>query len=152
MQNTNATIILNSIIKEAGLFLKDDMSLKIIKMETFDNIIQNIEYSSLITLKGSIDITVLISIDEKLFNILFNKFFKNGVIDDDKDELVDALSDEILNTIVGLSIKNFPSKFKELNLGIPFKLEKENMSNYNLLKSFTINTLSGSLSCSIFKN
>lgn len=138
--------ILDCIIDEAKIFLNNNMSLNIVEIKaTKNNTLDT--HISLIDLTGNEKFRVIISIEDRLFEILFHKFFKDGVEDSEKDELIDALPDEIINIIVGLAIRHFPLKYEDLVLGIPIKSSKENISN-----GIEIITSEGSLICTIMND
>ena len=147
-------VILNSVVKESALFLKDDMLLELVEIKSIQNTILD-NHIGLIEFVGSKKFTVIISIEENLFEVLFNKFFKDGVEDDEKVELVDALPDEIINTVTGLAIRNFPLNCDDLVLGTPLKVKKENILKIidkNVSQYLEIITKEGSFICIVIEN
>ncbi len=147
-------IILNSIVKEANIFLSNDMSLEVLDIKFIEAKLDS--FTSCIELKNKhVNYCILLSVENTLLEKILYKFFKFGIEDDEKDELLDALPDEITNTIVGLAIKNFPSQFQDLELGIAYKITKDKMINIDQqtnFKSVKINTISGSLQYCVMKN
>ncbi|MCK5110955.1 MAG: hypothetical protein KAQ94_05490 [Arcobacteraceae bacterium] len=144
-------VILNSVVKESALFLKDDMMLDLIEIKSIQNSILD-NHIGLIEFVGSERFIVIISIEDNLFEVLFNEFFKDGVEDDEKLELVNALPDEIINTVTGLAIRNFPLNCDDLVLGTPLKVEKESifkLLSENISQSLKIVTGAGSLICTV---
>ncbi len=146
-------IILDSITKESEQFLENDMGLTLVETKQIsDNGLDT--HLSLIDLMGDEKYTVLISMDDKLFEVLFNNFFEDDVEDDERDELVDALPLEIANTVTGLAIRNFPLNVDALELGVPFNLEKESIFkvlNEKISKSLKIVTSEGSFICTVIR-
>jgi len=130
--------ILDCIKKEAVNLFINDMSLNIENIENIENHISKNHFSSIELNNNNINLIIDLDIDDDLFKILFKKIFKNDVIEEDKKELIDALPNEIINIIVGLSIRNFPNKYKNLTLSLPLKVEdKKIFKNINTqLSSF----------------
>ena len=143
--------VFNSIVDESENFLKNHMLFEIIEMQiTKDNNLY--DYICVVDFDGFKKIRVIISFEDRLFKSVFDSFFKSGVDASELDELVDGLSDEVLNIIVGLAMKNFPKKHEELILGEPFKLEKEKILeilSLNMYKNVKIITNKGNFSCSV---
>lgn len=150
MEN-DLNVILNSIAKESALFLKNDMLLDVLEIKSIKNILLD-NHIGLIELTGSEKYVVIISIENGLFDVIFNKFFKDGVEENEKIELVDALPDEIINTVTGLAIRNFSLNYNEIELGIPLKMDKDSilkMLSKNIYQNLKIVTNKGSLICTV---
>jgi hypothetical protein len=148
---TDLSIILNSVVKESALFFKDDMNIDILEIKTENNINLD-DHFGVIKFEGSKEYIVIISMDNKIFEVLFNKFFQDGVTDDEKEELIDALPDEIINTVAGLAIRNFPLNCDDLELSVPIKMEKEQileLSNKNKFQNYKIITSDGDFICTV---
>ena len=146
-------IILSSIIEESEIFLENDMGLDLTGTKEIDEIILT-NHFSLVDLTCDEKYTVVVSMEDNLFEALFNKFFEDGVSEDEKDELIEALPAEIANTVTGLAIKHFPLKIDKLELSVPFSLEKDEivkMTNQKISKSMKINTKDGSFICIVSK-
>ena len=145
----NMNLILNSIIKESGIFLNNDMQLNIVEKRVINNNLYS--YSSIIDLSDdNMKYLVILSIEDKLLEELLNKFFKDGVEANEKDELLNDLVNETINTVVGLAMRNFSSEFENLELGLPLKLSKEDalkLLNKNISESLEIVTDKGSFIC-----
>ena len=145
----NIKQLLGCIKQEIEDFFKNDMSIDILKIQDISDYQCDNHFTSIMLSKNS-DIFISFSIDNKLFDKLFNKFFTQEVSKDEKSELIDALPDEIINTIVGLSIRNFPKEYNELELGIPLNLNKEQILktlNQTTYYGYEIITNYGSLIC-----
>ena len=142
--------ILDNIVKSTALFLSNDMCIDILKIKRIEEIPYS-PHNSLITLTNDSKMTVMINIDNSLFKFLFKKFFTK-VQEDEKIALIAALSDEIINIVVGLSIKNFSSKYANCELGLPFKVSvqkrKEMIKKYPS-QSMCIVTGAGNFICTI---
>lgn len=142
--------ILEAIITEARIYLEDHEGLNLIETKTWreNPLIQRI---ALIDFEGVIKITILICIEEQLFQVIFNHYFES-VSPNEIEELEDALPDEIINMIVGLSIRNFPKELDSLKLSVPYKLSSENLKPIFLFgkhKTKTLTTEYGNISFSI---
>ncbi len=143
--------ILEAIINEAKIFLEYNEELTLLETQNWK--VNPLEQRiALIDFDGMIKITILLCIEERLFHVLFNHYFDETIPDDELEELQEALPDEIINTIVGLSIRNFPRELDDLKLGVPYKLSLDQLkpiflSNKHLTK--TITTEYGNISLSI---
>jgi len=142
--------ILDNIVKSTALFLSNDMCVDILEIKRIEEI-QYSQHNSLITLTNDSKMTVMINIDDSLFKYLFKKFFTK-VQEDEKIALIAALSDEIINIVVGLSIKNFPSKYANSELGLPFKVsvqKRKEIIKKHPSQSMRIVTRAGDFICTI---
>ena len=151
METEDIQNIIKSISTESKNFFINDMQLEIISQCDIPTCLPT-DHFTFIKLSSDLSFVVCFDIDEKLFNVLFDKFFVDGVEDDEKDELVDALPDEIINIVVGLAIRAFPVDYNESELGLPMKLDKNQITE--LYKSGTpyshqITTNKGKLTFSI---
>jgi len=143
--------IVNCIKNQALYFFKNDIKLEIIDIQDIQNNSFSGHFSS-IELIDNIKLIINLNIEDQLFDKLFNEFFKDTISDADRKELVDALPDEIINIIVGLSINSFPKQYRELVLGLPMKLNKnqiKKMFHIDNYKSCKITTEDGSLFCTV---
>ena len=143
--------IIDCIKKESLNFFQNDMKLDIVEVKPIQDYLSIGHFSS-IELSSNINLIISLDIEDKLFYILFDKFFKDGVEDSEKDELVNALPDEIINIIVGLSISSFPKEYREMTLGLPLELKKEEIQNIldtNVSQSCKLTTPDGSLICTV---
>lgn len=142
------------IATESKHFLAETMNLELLNMQEIDTP-PLMPHVALIDLASIKKFTVLIAIEDTLFNVLFDLYFPDGVPADEKEELDDALPNEIINTIVGLSIKDFPSECVNVELSVPYKLSKEVISTLlrkSIFKSLEIVTSQGSFYCTILIN
>jgi len=147
----NINKIMNSINNELKIFLTNDMSLNILKIKNIPEYIPK-EHFATIKLSRDISLVISLNIDNSLFEVLFNNFFEGHILEDDKEELIAALPDEIINIVVGLAIKGFPKKYRDLELGLPLKLQQNQILeilNKNTSLSYKIVTNSGNLVYSI---
>ncbi|MEA1913958.1 MAG: hypothetical protein U9N30_01445 [Campylobacterota bacterium] len=139
---------LDAIVQETNIFLKEDMLLDIVEVSLETNSALR-SHCSFIELEGVGKVIVAIAIQDSLFDILFNTFFKDGVSVDEKDELIEALPHEIINTVVGLAIRRFPKEYAGLELGIPVGVD-ENIDFENIHSAeATIKTSVGDFVCKV---
>ncbi|MEA1919088.1 MAG: hypothetical protein U9N52_04560 [Campylobacterota bacterium] len=139
------------IERESKHFLTESMNLELLNSQEIAAPPLT-PHIALIDLANSKKFTILIAIKESLFKALFDCFFPDGVPRDEQAELDDALPDEIINTIVGLSIQCFPSEYADLELSIPYKLREDvisRMLQQSIFKSLEIVTCKGSFYCVI---
>ncbi len=152
MQNS-ARKLLKCISNQSEIFLKDDMTVDIIESHPIDTAILE-THLACIDLTNKHTYTIIISIENTLFTTLFEIFFSEGVDSSEKKELEDALPEEIVNTVVGLAIKDFPEECAHLELGIPYQLTQKELSTLRdktRNQNFQILTCKGNFYCSIFK-
>jgi len=148
----NLNIIVNSIIKEGKLFFINDMNIELIDIVSVENVTLS-NHIGLIELSGKQKVVVAVSIDDNLFSTLFDKFFSVDLDNDEKIELENEFANEILNTIVGLSMRHFSSNSINLVLQPPLDIKKEELSKMlhgNRQKNIRISTVSGNLYFIIF--
>jgi len=151
MKKDDMQNIINSIKKESLNFFANDMKFDILEVVDIPNYLIAGHFSA-IELNHHIKLIVSLDIEDKLFDILFDKFFKDGVSEDEKSELIEALPDEIINTVVGLAIRNFPDEYKVFILGIPLQLTHNDIFSIlekNQSLSCKITTTVGSLICTV---
>jgi len=145
-------VIVGSIVKEGALFLKNEMQLDLIEIKAIKDISFG-KYIGAIELIGQDKVVVVSSIDKELFEVIFNKMFQIELDEDERKELENDMSNEILNTIVGLSIKYFPLNCDTLELQPPLEVTKTQLKDLigsNKLKRFKITTQYGSLYLAVF--
>ena len=151
----NSNIIQTIIKEEINLYLQDTILLTVLDTNIMNKHNTSI-YSSTINLTKDNDINflIVISIQQKLFDTIFNKYFKNeDITNEEKEELIKALPDEIINTVVGLSIKRLPKEDQDFTLSLPEKIDENISSILSKHKNITIKitTDMGSLGCTVIK-
>lgn len=119
----NLEIILDSINKELEVFLQDN-HLILIQNEKKDS--YNFDGRTVFVnlFDGITTLVAILSIEEKLFQTCFNKCFHN-ICKVEREELEEAMPSEIINLIVGLSIRHFPEELDNFILGLPYVPSKE---------------------------
>ena len=145
-------IIVSSIVKEGALFLKNDMNIELIEIKSIQGITLG-NHTGVVELTGNQRIMAVVSIDNNLFSVLFNKFFSIALENDEKNEFENELPNEIINTIVGLSIRHFPLNCDNLVLQPPLHIKKEKLNKMiaeNKPKEFKISTINGDLDFAVF--
>ena len=124
-------MIADTIIKEAQLYLKN-MDIEHNNLEYDIDFVQN-TYSASIDLKNDNNcISLILSIDQQLFKIIFDKLFQMQLTSKEKIELEFELTKEIINTIVGLAIRHFSKKYDALVLQPPVNIDGDIVNKLNL--------------------
>lgn len=113
--------ILDAIYQEGKKFLTNYSEINIIDNQESKTKTSQEYKISLIDFNGDVTIKILLCIEEELFYFLFNQYFE-VINEDEREELENALPDEIINIIVGLAIKSFPKELEDLILSVPYKL------------------------------
>ena len=145
--------ILNSISIEIYNFLTNDMNIRILKESSIEDFKLSM-HTSLVEFTGNNCFKIIISVEEHLFNLLFDKIVTLEIEESQKEEFIDDLSNEITNTIVGLAIRHFPLEYQSLVLGVPYKIDGDSLSKgngFDIKKSFEIRTSVGYFTCSVAK-
>jgi len=145
--------ILEAIVQSATLFITKDINDKIVDISPVDS--KLLEYYSVVSLNGKVDMFCIISFDEILLDKFLHFFipYKNtdNIV---KKELIDTLPSEIVNTIVGLAIVNFPKEYKNITMSEPLILDRElltSLRNEQYSAAKRIDTKYGTLICEIIK-
>lgn len=127
------TTIFTKVIK---IFLENDILVNVNKIQ--DKIISNFNrfYSSIKFTNDDIEILLVISIDRNLINEVLDIFIPEINDISQREEMFESLPNEIVNIIGGLSIRDFPSKYEDLNMSEPIFIDQD------ILKSFQSNNIS----------
>ncbi|MBF0264916.1 MAG: chemotaxis protein CheX [Gammaproteobacteria bacterium] len=152
-------MILDALILQIKLFLSEDMEISDIEViETHDS--TNLEldrlelrdYTSMIATGGKLNAMIVISYDMKLLNHLVEVFMDGEeVSDEEKQEIIDSVSGETINTIMGLALPQFPGRGKGVTITPPITVnDATNIKKYknSRIISATIQTEYGCLSIS----
>ncbi|MEA3314398.1 MAG: PAS domain S-box protein [Campylobacterota bacterium] len=141
--------IFTKVIK---LFLENDILVNVNKIK--DKSISNFNrfYSSITFENGDVEILLAVSIDESLINKVLDIFIPELNDISQREEMLESLPNEIVNIIGGLSIRDFPSEYEDLNMSEPIIIDQDilksfQLSNVSLVKELETN--SGSLECTI---
>lgn len=147
------SIILDCIIESASAFLKDNMNIEI--QEVVD--LKDYEvgkYVSTIAFNGSINIFCTITIGEEVMESIYKNFIFEPLDDKEAKDLMNSLPSEIVNTVAGLAISKFPSKYDDLVMSEPIFFDNSIMGNLkseNESISKNIKTKKGDFICNIIK-
>ena len=148
-------MLLDALILQTKLFLSEDMEMEIISVdienESIDKLILK-DYTSMIGTGGKLNIMVIISYEEKLLNKLVELFMEGEEVEEDeREEIIDSVSGETINTIIGLAIPTFPGRGKGVTITPPITIsDASNMKKYKNSKilSAVVKTEFGTLSIS----
>ena len=145
--------ILNAIKKQTEIFLEEITAVNHIENETANNLIYK-NTSLLDLIDKNTKFKIILSIDDNLLNKILEKLL-DDIDDSEKDDVLKDLIDEVINIIVGLSIQDFPVKYKNLSLSTPYKLSNDesiNLINDYEFTSFKTITVDGDLICYIIES
>jgi len=143
--------ILESIKKQSEIFLEDTISTQVINTQTSSNIYEN---TVLVDLSdANININIILSVDNILVQQIYYQLLNEDINEPLNEKIYKSLIDEVINIIVGLSIKDFSTKYQNLVLSIPYRISKDKLLNIINLKSqnFEIVTSNGLLVCYIIE-
>jgi len=146
--------ICDAIILNSQQYLTEDINLNLISTSNIEKLSFKDE-SVVLKFDGKIEFFCYISFSIELLNAIF-EFTTKDIIDqlDNKDisDIRSNLLQESANTIIGLSIKDFPKELGQLTMGIPCKIDHRILENFclkNEFSSFIIKTNRGDLNCTI---
>lgn len=143
------TTILECIEEQAKLFLQDTADIKNLNIQMSNNMYKNttaVDLSDEETL-----IKIIFTMDDALLQEILLKLLQTDVDNSEREEIFKDLLDEVINIVVGLSIKNFSVTCKNLVLSTPYKPLKVELLNTMKSKqqNFEIVTSKGRLACYI---
>jgi len=147
------SIILDCIIESASDFLKDNMNIEIEEVVDLEEYEVG-KYVSTIAFNGSINIFCTITIGEEVMESLYENFIFEPLDDKEAKELMNSLPSEIVNTVAGLAISKFPSKYDDLVMSEPIFFDNsilKNLKQENETISKNIKTKKGDFICNIIK-
>lgn len=141
--------VLESIEEQTKKFLHDTIAIKKLDIKMSDAIYKNTRAVNLSDKETLVKI--VFTIDDALLQEVLLKLLKTDVDDFEREDMFKDLLDEVINIVVGLSIKNFPSPYKNLVLSTPYKPFKVTLSDtlQSKLQNFEIVTSKGKLACYI---
>ena len=148
-------MILDALILQSKLFLSEDMGIDInnITIDELnpDKLILK-DYTSMIGTGGSLNLMIIISYDSNLLNHLVTLFMDGEeVAQDEMVEVIDSVSGETINTIIGLALPTFPNRGKGVTITPPITInDASNIKKYKNSKIVSANIVTqyGELSIS----
>jgi chemotaxis protein CheX len=148
-------MILESLILQTKLFLQEDMGLTIVNVDTTalnSEALSLNQHTSMIGVGGKLNLMTVISFDDELISKLVELFMDGDeVAEDELEDVMESVTGEVINTIIGLVIPTFPNRGKGVTITPPItindasSLKKHKNSN---IVSANITTNFGSLSIS----
>ncbi len=148
-------MILDALILQSKLFLSEDMGIDInnITIDELnpDKLILK-DYTSMIGTGGTLNLMIIISYDSNLLNHLVTLFMDGEeVAQDEMVEVIDSVSGETINTIIGLALPTFPNRGKGVTITPPITInDASNIKKYKNSKIVSANIVTqyGELSIS----
>ena len=148
-------MILDALILQSKLFLSEDMGIDInnITIDELnpDKLIPK-DYTSMIGTGGTLNLMIIISYDSNLLNHLVTLFMDGEeVAQDEMVEVIDSVSGETINTIIGLALPTFPNRGKGVTITPPITInDASNIKKYKNSKIVSANIVTqyGELSIS----
>jgi len=148
-------MILDALILQSKLFLSEDMGITIDDItinELNPDTLSLKDYTSMIGTGGNLNLMIIISYDTSLLNHLVTLFMDGEEVSKDESaEVIDSVSGETINTIIGLALPTFPNRGKGVTITPPITInDASNIKKYKNSKivSANITTDYGSLSIS----
>lgn len=154
-QKNNCTRILDCIIKASQSFFQKDMQIDFKEVTSSNNDINEvINHIAAIKLEGNSSVLVIVVIDKKLLDALYDIFFTITLNKEEKKQMLDALPGEVINTVVGLAMQNFDVQFDDLVLSEPIYINHFMIEDYKINNSYCskdIETTFGNFNCIVIE-
>ena len=148
-------MILDALILQSKLFLSEDMEIEVKEVninETNGDKLELKDYTSMIGTGGKLNLMIVISYDKNMLNHLVELFMDGEEVDEEEQqEVIDSVSGETINTIIGLALPTFPQRGKGVTITPPITInDASNIKKYknSKLVSADLVTDFGSLSIS----
>lgn len=152
VSNKNSSIcfkcksIYDSISSQIKMFLKESLKIELIEFNKSNEFILTNNYSK-IDFYNSFKGSCIIILDDNIKKVLDENLIPDGFSDEEINEISTDLPNEMLNTIIGLALKDFSSDFGNIEISYPLKInsiELSNIINKSKYKSINvINTIYG---------
>jgi len=128
-------MILDSLILQTKLFLSGDMDIEIQKVEIENdnpNKLKLKDFTSMIGTGGSLNAMIVVSLDTSMLEQLVELFMDGEEVEEDeKEEVYDSVSGEVINTIIGLALPTFPNRGKNVTITPPITInDASNVKKY----------------------
>jgi len=149
---SRATSFMSIFTKVTKHFLENDIKVKVnsIKDKKVSNF--NRFYSCLKFTNEDLEIVFIVSIDKELINKILDIFISEIDCEDEREEMFESLPNEIVNIIGGLSIRDFPQRYENLNMSEPIILDENILCSFQSKHTTLINeieTNKGNFECTI---
>ncbi|MEA3354473.1 MAG: chemotaxis protein CheX [Campylobacterota bacterium] len=137
-------MILDALILQTKLFLSEDMemSIKSVGIDELnpDKLILK-DYTPMIGTGGNLNMMVVISYEKELLDHLVELFMDGEEIEEEEmQEVLDSVSGETINTIIGLALPTFPSRGKGVTITPPITInDASNIKRYKNSKIVSAN-------------
>lgn len=151
--NIHINDILNPIVKRTKQFMEEELAIHIID-DVIDIIVPSMltlkHTTALIHTHGSLQVTIAISFDERLINLVTKRFCNEELSPEEYFELNQSVADELINTILGNAASEYPPhahQFIELTPpAIVSETEALNQLEKTVIWANEITTVSGQMS------
>lgn len=96
------------------------------------------DHTSMVGTGGKLNIMILISYDKPLLDHLVKLFMDGEELDpSEEDEIIDSVSEETINTIIGLALPTFPNRGKGVTITPPITInDAANIKKYRDSKDY----------------
>ena len=156
MQENNIGIhdaqnLLECVVSSSKKFLENDINVQILDVCRYEEIAQN-QYSALVKFESSANFYCRIYIDKPLLGCILQVMVPFLLSDEEKEELYESLTQEVVNTVAGLAIASFPLKYENALMSQPLMLDEKTVTTVTTDTFFVskmIRTDCGNFTCSI---
>jgi len=132
-ENPDAREIIHCITSQTEIFLKQESKLELLDTKRVELFVVN-KHNTIVKLLGDFFGTVLMSFDESIIKHISNYLIPSDFSDEDRQEMIEDMPSELLNTIVGLSISKFPLGLRRITISPP-EICRDEQANHMLEKS-----------------
>lgn len=137
MNINELNIFLDCIVGSSKAFLENDINVEVLNISECKYRVED-KYSALISFSGQINFFYLITLDRELLQSIFKVMVPLELSSEEKEEMMNSLSEEIINTVAGFAISSFQKKYEDLIMSVPLVLNNE------ILETFETNDFSAS--------
>lgn len=123
--------IVEAVANRIKIFFKEDLSIDIIDARFVNDTPLLNKINSMVDIKSSshIQTTLSFSFTNEIVRRFTEVYFKDLLEDKDEyEQNIDEVSKEIVNTLVGLSMQDFPAKFTDGILSLPQTVDVDSMN------------------------
>lgn len=126
--------MLQAITEQTVIFLVDEMKIELLSKNfevIFPEEFESRHYTAIIVVGGQVNFMFIMSFEKKVIDVLVKKFLYGDIHDKEIEEIREGIACEVANTVIGMSIPNFPYKGAGITITPPNIIEDEKLIEKN---------------------
>jgi chemotaxis protein CheX len=126
--------ILQAITEQTVIFLVNEMKIELLSKDfemIFPEEFESRHYTAIIVVGGKVNFMFIMSFENKLIDVLIKKFIYGDMYDKEIEEIRAGIACEVANTVIGMSIPNFPDKGAGITITPPNIIEDKKLIEKN---------------------